>query len=143
MNDGRSIPDLQSVEGSGVGREQHAPGCSASLGHSPFVLCRWLLALASAALIPLFAAGAPAPTFHSGLKVASAAAALDQSLVLLIFGAEWCAPCQWLKKNTLESKEFLEGGGALRVAEVDLDANEKMARAFAVKIGRASCRERV
>src|ERR1051325_131314 len=79
-------------------------------------------------------AEAPAarPTFHASLKVASESAAADQSPVLLVFSAAWCGPCQALKKNVLESREFLEGGGALRVADVDIDADEKTARAFAV-----------
>jgi HEAT repeat protein/thioredoxin-related protein len=72
------------------------------------------------------------PTFHASLKAASEAASADHSLVLLIFGAEWCAPCKLLKKNTLAAPEFLEGAGALRIVEVDVDADEKTARSFKV-----------
>ena len=72
------------------------------------------------------------PTFHASLKAATEVAATDQSLVLLIFGAEWCGPCKQLEKNTLASAEFREGGGALRVAHVDIDADEKTARSFDV-----------
>src|SRR5262245_60658897 len=72
------------------------------------------------------------PTFHSSLKTATEAAAADQSLVLLIFSAEWCGPCKLLKKNTLSAKEFTNGGGALRVTDVDIDADEKTAGRFAV-----------
>jgi len=98
-----------------------------------FVWASVLVALL-AGVTPAFDAEAPAarPTFHSSLKVASEAAAADQSLVLLVFSAEWCGPCKALKKNTLDSAEFRETGGALRVADVDIDANEKMARAFGV-----------
>src|SRR5438876_1326041 len=83
---------------------------------------------------PVRAADPPAakPTFHSSLKVASEAAAADQSLVLLVFSAEWCVPCKAMKKNTFAAKEFLDGGGALRVTDVDIDANEKMASSFTV-----------
>src|SRR4051812_1762104 len=55
-------------------------------------------------LSPLFTALAlalhadAAPTFHSSLKLASEAAATDRSLVLLVFSADWCAPCKALKK---------------------------------------------
>jgi HEAT repeat protein len=66
------------------------------------------------------------------LKTASEAAAADQSLVLLIFSAEWCGPCKLLKKNSLAAKEFTDGGGALRVTDVDIDADEKTARRFEV-----------
>jgi len=72
------------------------------------------------------------PTFHPSLKVASEAAAANQSLVLLVFSAEWCDTCKALKKNTLDSKEFRESGGPLRVTDVDIDANEKMAHSFSV-----------
>lgn len=72
------------------------------------------------------------PTFHASLKAATESAATDQSLVLLIFGAEWCGPCKLLKKNTLDAKEFLESAGALRIAEVDIDVDEKAARSFDV-----------
>jgi len=97
---------------------------------------RWSVAMMAllVCLVPALGAEATAarPTFHSSLQVASESAAADQSLVLLVFSAEWCGPCKALKKNTLDSREFREGGGPLRVADVDIDANEKMARAFAV-----------
>src|SRR5687768_7088228 len=86
----------------------------------------------------LFAAtwglAAQSPTFHATLKAASEVAATDQSLVLLVFSAEWCGPCKVLKTNTLSSREFSERGGALRVAEVDVDSEEKSARSFGVKV---------
>src|SRR5208283_5945158 len=73
------------------------------------------------------AAGPPAsnPIFHPSLKAASEAAAADQNLVLLIFSAEWCAPCKQLKKDTLDSPEFLQQGGGLHVADVDVDSDAK------------------
>src|SRR6516225_647061 len=55
------------------------------------------------------------PVFHSSLRAASEAAASDQSLVLLIFGADWCVPCRQLKAQTLASKEFMEQAGALHI----------------------------
>jgi HEAT repeat protein/thioredoxin-related protein len=72
------------------------------------------------------------PTFHASLKVAAEAALPGQSLVLLVFGAEWCAPCKALEKDSLGSKAFREGGGPLCVAEVDIDADEKTAARFGV-----------
>ncbi|HZI33718.1 MAG TPA: HEAT repeat domain-containing protein, partial [Candidatus Binatia bacterium] len=73
------------------------------------------------------------PTFHASFKTASDAAAADQSLVLLIFGAEWCGPCQLLKSRTLSSPDFLRQDKPLHVAEVDIDANQKMAQDFNVE----------
>jgi thioredoxin 1 len=72
------------------------------------------------------------PVVHSSYPAASAAAAADQSLVLLIFSAEWCGPCQQLKKRTLSAPEFLRQENPLHLADVDIDANQKMARDFAV-----------
>src|SRR5262249_51251062 len=91
-------------------------------------ICLLALTLFGRAAEPL----APRPTFHSSLKTASAAAAPAQSLVLLVFSATWCGPCKALKKNTLEAKEFLEGGGAICVTDVDIDADKQTARAFTV-----------
>ncbi len=67
------------------------------------------------------------PVFHPSLKAASEAAAADQSLVLLVFSAEWCGPCKLLKAKTLSSKEFAEGAGALHVAEIDVDTEAGLA----------------
>lgn len=76
---------------------------------------------------------AAAPVFHTSLKAASEAAAADQSLVLLIFGADWCAPCRQLRSKTLASREFMEQGGALHVAEIDVDSNSNTARDYDVQ----------
>lgn len=73
------------------------------------------------------------PTFHSSFKAASDAAASDQSLVLLIFGAEWCGPCQLLKSRTLTSPDFLKQDRPLHIAEVDIDANKQMAKDFNIE----------
>lgn len=37
-----------------------------------------------------------------------------------------------MKKNTFPAKEFVEGAGAVRIAVVDIDANQKMAQSFNV-----------
>jgi thioredoxin-like negative regulator of GroEL len=79
------------------------------------------------------------PVFHATFRAASEAAAADQSLVLLIFGADWCGPCQQLKKETLTSPEFLQQAGPLHIAEVDVDASQKLAHDFAVETIPASC----
>ena len=89
-----------------------------------------------AASVLATAAAEPAmiqPVFHSSFKAASDAAAADHSLVLLIFGAEWCGPCKLLKSNTLSSPEFLRQESPLHVAEVDIDANPKMADEFGIQ----------
>src|SRR5438067_8082690 len=64
-----------------------------SLALCAFCFCLPLRALAATNL--------PTPVFHGSLKAATEAAASDQSLVLLIFGADWCAPCKMLKAKTL------------------------------------------
>ena len=94
------------------------------------------LAAALLAGFALAAAAEPAaiqPAFHATLRAASDAAAADQSLVLLVFGADWCGPCQALKKKTLSASEFLSQGGALHIAEVDVDADQRRAHDFAIE----------
>jgi HEAT repeat protein/thiol-disulfide isomerase/thioredoxin len=73
------------------------------------------------------------PVFHASWRAASAAAAADQSLVLLIFGAEWCDPCRQLKNETLAASEFRLQAEPLHVVEVDVDTSKKMAQDFAVE----------
>src|SRR5689334_2195086 len=73
------------------------------------------------------------PIFHSSLKAANEAAASDQSLVMIVFGADWCAPCKQLKAKTLASREFMEQGGAVHIAEVDVDSEGSMARDYNVE----------
>jgi HEAT repeat protein len=73
------------------------------------------------------------PVVHPTLKAASAAAAADQGLVLIVFGADWCAPCKQLKTKTLSSPEFMEQGGALHLVEIDVDSDSNMARDYGVE----------
>ncbi len=73
------------------------------------------------------------PIFHTSLKAASEAAAADQSLVMIVFSADWCAPCKLLKSRTLSSREFMEQAGALHVSEIDIDAESKTARDYDVQ----------
>jgi HEAT repeat protein/thioredoxin-related protein len=108
------------------------PKWKAKLAIASFDPFNSLLAFLLLALSAYAESPASKPVFHTSLKAASEAAAGDQSLVLLIFGAEWCGPCKALEKTTLKSGDFLEGGGPLRVAHVDIDADPKTARAFAI-----------
>ena len=93
----------------------------------------------TALLAPLLApralaeAAASKPVFHSSLKAASEAAAADQSLVMIDFTADWCAPCKELKARTLDSKEFMEQAGALHVVEIDVDAESAMAQDYGIQ----------
>lgn len=72
------------------------------------------------------------PVTEPTLKAASAAAAAEHSLVLLVFSATWCGPCKMLKSQTLDSPEFLDRAGALHIVDVDVDADQEAARAFNV-----------
>jgi HEAT repeat protein/thiol-disulfide isomerase/thioredoxin len=92
------------------------------------VVCLSLLAR-----LGLAATNTPVPLLHSSPKAASEAAAADQSLVLIVFGAEWCGPCKLLKAKTLTSKEFLEQGGALHFVEVDIDSEKSLARDYDIQ----------
>ena len=94
------------------------------------------LAIAALAIGVTAAAATPdvQPVFHSSFRAASDAAAADQSLVLLIFGAEWCGPCKLLEKNTLAAPEFLNQENPLHVANVDIDQNKKMAGDFGIEV---------
>src|SRR5215475_1332698 len=74
-----------------------------------------------------------APLFHTSLTAATEAAAADQSLVLIVFGANWCAPCRQLKARTLSSREFMEQGGALHVVEIDVDSESNTAHDYGVE----------
>src|SRR5258708_3681923 len=73
------------------------------------------------------------PNVRLGLDAAYEAARVDSSLVLLVFGAEWCGPCKMLQKDTLDAPAFLDHAGTLELTHVDIDANEKIAADFKVE----------
>jgi HEAT repeat protein len=79
------------------------------------------------------AIAASVPVFHTSLRAAREAAAADQGLVMIVFSADWCAPCKLLKSRTLSSREFMEQAGALHVAEIDVEAESSTARAHDVQ----------
>ena len=95
------------------------------------IVLTWCLSLST----PGTAAEPPTgtPTFHANLKIAADAAAADHSVVLAIFGANWCGPCKALKTRTLDSAEFLSGAGAVHIVEIDADEEPDQARDFAVQ----------
>ena len=104
-------------------------------GKQPLSPLRLAPALLAACVLAAAAAETPAvpPVFHPSFQTASDAAAADQSLVLLIFSAEWCGPCKLLKSKTLSAPEFLQQENPLHIADVDVDASPKMARNFGVE----------
>lgn len=73
-----------------------------------------------------------APAFHAGLASACEAAAADGALVLAVFTTETCGACRKLKRETLQSQEFLKPREPLHVAVIDADADARAARAFNV-----------
>jgi HEAT repeat protein/thiol-disulfide isomerase/thioredoxin len=100
-----------------------------------FIGC--LLPALLAACLPGWAtseSGVVAPVFHPTFQAAEEAAAADQSLVLLIFSAQWCGPCKMLKANTLASPAFMDQTAPLQVADVDTDENQKLARDFDIEV---------
>lgn len=128
FNNMRSRPIPQP---NGRTRAQTAPGNKAQSRFS------WRSQRSAAAILLLFLSlrlvFAAGPVVHTSLKSASEAAAADQSLVMVVFSATWCAPCQQLKQKTLASKEFIEQGGALHLVELDVDSERNAARDFAVE----------
>jgi HEAT repeat protein/thiol-disulfide isomerase/thioredoxin len=103
-------------------------------GNSPLhVVFAWMLLLAGAGVAtadePSRPQGSP-PVFQSGWTVALEAAAEDRALILVVFEADWCVPCQALKRDTLGSEEFRRQGGPLHVVTVNADHNERMTRQF-------------
>jgi thioredoxin 1 len=74
-----------------------------------------------------------APVTHTSLRAATDAAAMDQSLVLIVFSASWCGPCKLLKSKTLSTREFAAGAGALHMVDLDVDAETTAARDYQVQ----------
>ena len=60
--------------------------------------------------------------------------------VLLDFWAAWCGPCRMLSPVV---DEVAEERTDVKVGKVNVDEQPELAAEFGVKIGRASCRERV
>lgn len=82
---------------------------------------------------PAVSTNTPAvPVVHPSLASASAAAAQDQSLVILIFRANWSGPCKDFQSQTLDSPEFHAQGGLLHLANLDVEADPKTARDFGI-----------
>jgi len=70
---------------------------------------------------------------HAGLSAAFAAAANDDSLILLVFGAVWCGPCRALKARTLAATEFQEGAAPLHLVQIDVDRNREIVKEYGVR----------
>ena len=76
--------------------------------NSRALLCALGLAVLAAGMLPAADAPQPAvPVVHASLDAAYEAAASDHSLVLIVFGADWCLPCQLLESNTLSAPGLL------------------------------------
>jgi len=90
-----------------------------------------LAPLTAPAIAAAQADGAPRVERHAGLDAAAEAAGAD-GLVLVVFSARWCGPCQALKQQTLDTDGFLIGAAPLHLAAVDIDDDKETARRFAV-----------
>lgn len=70
---------------------------------------------------------------HVGLEAAQEASQTDGDLVLVIFGAEWCASCRTLQETTLSDQAFLAAAGPLNLVKVDVDVSQSLAERFEVR----------
>jgi thioredoxin 1 len=70
---------------------------------------------------------------YATITTACEAASADHSLVLLIFSAEWCGPCQALKAGALDSADFIQKAGNLKIVDVDVDADSQTATKYKVE----------
>jgi HEAT repeat protein/thiol-disulfide isomerase/thioredoxin len=110
--------------------------CCNDAGTTFAALRPWVVALLMGVCLLVRSTQAASPTakltHHASISAATEAASVDQSLVLVLFGAEWCGPCKLLKQDTLSTEKFLKGAGALRMVEIDIDADQKTANAYDV-----------
>ncbi|MDX1563869.1 MAG: thioredoxin family protein, partial [Phycisphaeraceae bacterium] len=70
---------------------------------------------------------------HTGIRSAIDAAEQEGALVLVVFGADWCAPCVRLKKQVLTNPDFEQKVGRLVLVHIDVDREPKTAGDYGVR----------
>lgn len=93
-----------------------------------------LIVLGPAATVRAADAGpksAPAVVEHAGIAAAREAAGRDDALIMLVFGAKWCGPCQALDHRTLTDAKF-KSHGPLHLVMIDVDLSAELAHRYGV-----------
>jgi thiol-disulfide isomerase/thioredoxin len=63
--------------------------------------------------------------FQGDLESAKAEAAKQKKMVLVKFGADWCAPCRWMDKYTFTDKELSQYANSFYISvRVDVDEQQ-------------------
>jgi HEAT repeat protein len=96
------------------------------------LVCLALIWLSGARWLSPSAVAAETLVYHATMEAAYAAAAQDDTLVLLIFRAGWCRFSETFEKMTLASTEVNTGAPPLQVYMADVEVQRKLAEEYRV-----------